>query len=77
MCCALEILIFVGQDYIRCETPNGGYIEFDDYSESADLTAEYSYQVGKCIAYGGTISTQYTSDAIVAPPFIARQNVFV
>lgn len=54
-----------GQDYIRCKTPNGSYIEFefDDYSESADVTAEYSYQVGKCIAYGGTIDTRYTSDA--------------
>ncbi len=59
----------LGQDYIRCKTPNGGYIEFefDDYSESTDMMAEYSYQVGKCIAYGGTISTQYTSDAIGAP----------
>ena len=59
----------IGQDYIRCKTPNGGYIEFmfDDYSESSTATAEYSYQVGRCIAYGGIVDTRYTSDSIGAP----------
>lgn len=54
----------VGQDYIQCKTPNGGYIEFefDDYSESATVTAEYSYNIGKCIAYGGRPNESYTQD---------------
>lgn len=54
-----------GQDFIRCKTPDGGFVEFefDDYSESNEQTAEYSYDVGRCIAYGGTVDTRYTSDA--------------
>lgn len=57
----------VGQDYIQCKTPNGGYIEFefDDYSESANNTAEYSYELGKCIAYGGRPDEMYSQDSSV------------
>jgi hypothetical protein len=44
-----------GQDYVGCKTSDGGFIEFefDDYSETRTETAEYSYELGKCIAYGG------------------------
>ena len=45
----------VGQDYLGCKTSDGGFIEFefDDYSEHKSSTADYSYDLGKCIAYGG------------------------
>ena len=45
----------VGQDYVGCKTSDGGFIEFefDDYSEHKSSTADFSYELGKCIAYGG------------------------
>jgi hypothetical protein len=50
----------VGQDYVGCKTSDGGFIEFefDDYSETRTETAEYSYDLGKCIAYGGTLNME-------------------
>lgn len=58
----------LGQDYVRCATPKGGFIEFefDDYSELFGETAEYNYQVGKCIAYGGIVSMADTQDTSLA-----------
>jgi hypothetical protein len=50
----------VGQDYVGCKTSDGGFIEFefDDYSETRTETAKYSYDLGKCIAYGGTLNME-------------------
>jgi hypothetical protein len=61
-CSFLEIqdAKLVGQDYLGCKTSDGGFIEFefDDYSESTSSTAEFSYALGKCIAYGGKVLTE-------------------
>ncbi len=47
----------VGQDFVACQTSDGGFVEFefDDYSESISSTAKFSYALGKCIAYGGEV----------------------
>lgn len=60
----------VGQDYVACKTSDGGFIEFefDDYDESKPWTAAFSYNLGKCIAYGGTPGTgsvRATQDTVV------------
>ena len=62
----------VGQDYVGCKTSDGGFIEFefDDYSEHGSSTADFSYELGKCIAYGGkpTLADIASSQDVLGVP---------
>lgn len=62
----------VGQDYVGCKTSDGGFIEFefDDYSERGFSTADFSYELGKCIAYGGkpTLADIASSQDVMGVP---------
>jgi hypothetical protein len=63
-----------GQDYVVCKTSDGGFIEFefDDCSESDDGTAAFSYDLGKCIAYGGSPSSHDIGATQDTPGFLAQ-----